>query len=226
MPREVLDLALFPLNTVLFPGMPLPLHIFEERYRRMINECLEEEREFGVLLARLGNTGAEIGIAHRIGTSARITHVHRLENGRMNILTTGTERFRLLQLAETSPFTVGRVESFPLEDPDASEVTGLARQASSLFIKYLRRAREVVGDLVRIESSPQEARGLAYLIAGALQLSLQEKQLLLDTRTLPGLLRRELRVLGRELTVLERLHQVQQSAGGYVVGATGHFSLS
>jgi Lon protease-like protein len=144
----------------------------------------------------------------------------------MNIRTVGTQRFRVLQLARTRPFAVGRVERFPLEATDADQVAALARQASSVFIRYMRRAREVVGNLVRIESAPKDECGLAFLIAGALPLSLPEKQGLLGTRTLSGMLRSELRVLGRELALLAELHRVQESGAGYVVAATGQFSLS
>jgi Lon protease-like protein len=226
MPEESRELALFPLNTVLFPGMPLPLHIFEDRYRLMIDECLETEEDFGVLLARPELSGANAGEAHRIGTSARITHVHRLDDGRMNILTTGQARFRVLQLVRKKPYLMGRIESFPLEAVESDQVAGLTKQVSALFVEYMKLVREVLGDLIQIESTPRDAVGLAFLVAKAIRLSLEEKQQLLVLRTLPKLLQTEHAILGRERALLQRLRQIQESETGYVHGATGHFSLS
>src|SRR4051812_43493059 len=90
------ELPLFPLNTVLFPGMPLPLHIFESRYREMITVCSRDERPFGVVLIREGQEVGEPAEPFTVGTMARIVGVDRLPDGRMNIVTVGTQRFRLL----------------------------------------------------------------------------------------------------------------------------------
>jgi Lon protease-like protein len=92
MSDEGLELPLFPLNTVLFPGMVLPLHIFEDRYRLMINQCIERNRDFGVLLVGPDLAGQGTVSVHAIGTSARITKIQRLADGRMDIITTGLER--------------------------------------------------------------------------------------------------------------------------------------
>src|SRR5205814_5524803 len=86
-------MALFPLNTVLFPGMPLPLHIFEERYKLMIGRCLEEERPFGVVLIQSGPEVGGTAVPHRVGTTAHIAAVRRLDDGRMNLIAIGQERF-------------------------------------------------------------------------------------------------------------------------------------
>ena len=88
-------IPLFPLNVVLFPGGFLPLHIFEERYKLMIQRCLDDESEFGVVLIK---SGLEVGgnaEPHAVGTAARIVNVKKEEDGRMNIMVTGRERFRI-----------------------------------------------------------------------------------------------------------------------------------
>src|SRR5512147_2655499 len=90
------ELPLFPLNTVLFPGMPISLHIFEPRYKLMIEQCIQIAQPFGVVLIREGvealGPSAE---PHQIGCSAQITQVERLEDGRMNIVAVGVERFQI-----------------------------------------------------------------------------------------------------------------------------------
>ena len=110
MPEETQDLSLFPLNVVLFPGMKLPLHIFEPRYRLMIGRCLEHDQDFGVLTARSTPGPGGVTTAYAVGTLARITHVDRLQDGRMNIMTTGVERFRVLQLMQTEPYIIARTD--------------------------------------------------------------------------------------------------------------------
>ena len=226
MSEDTWDLAIFPLNTVLFPGMELPLHIFEDRYRLMINECLAGNCDFGVLMSGAGTADDGLVIGQAVGTSARITHVERLEDGRMDILTTGMQRFRVLQLLRTKPYMIGRVEGFPLADADSPQVTELTSQVAALFTQYLRLAGEVLGNLIQIGTMPRDASGLACTIAMGLQVSLREKQQLLTIRTLPRLLWAESWIIGREVTLLKRMRQVQESNAGYVPGPTGYLSLS
>jgi Lon protease-like protein len=226
MSDEGLELPLFPLNTVLFPGMVLPLHIFEDRYRLMINQCIERNRDFGVLLVGPDLAGQGTVSVHAIGTSARITKIQRLADGRMDIITTGLERFRVLQLLRTKPYIVARTESFPLEATDSPRVTQLAETANEFLTQYLRLTGEVLGTLIQIERRPRDASSLAYLIAISVQLSLQEKQELLTIPTLPKLLLREVTILGREIKLLRRLRHVQDSNMGYVQGPTSHLSLN
>jgi Lon protease-like protein len=92
---SVRELPLFPLQTVLFPGMVLPLHIFEARYRTMIDLCLRENKPFGVLLIRDGHEVGGPAITYRMGTSAYITQAETLPDGRINILSVGYQRFSL-----------------------------------------------------------------------------------------------------------------------------------
>ena len=226
MSEDLATLPLFPLDTVLFPGMALPLHIFEDRYRLMINECLKQKRDFGVLMVRSTADSDGLSSVHMVGTSARITHVQRLEDGRMDIMTTGQERFRLLRLLRTTPYILGRTEIFPLEATRSSHVANLTREAGMRLVEYLRLVGEVLGKVIQIDSVPGDAGSLAYLIAMSLQVSLEEKQRLLSIRTLPNLLRRESQILNRETVLLKRMQQVQESEEGYVHGPTEYLSLS
>src|ERR671936_1857315 len=125
MAAEGLDLPIFELPIVILPGELLPLHIFEERYKRMIGHCLETAEPFGVVFRD------EEGTAHRIGCTARVTEVlERFDDGRMNIVVAGEQPFRVLERFEDDDYPVGEVEPIdPSEEPieDDPEAADLAR---------------------------------------------------------------------------------------------------
>src|SRR5688572_12794777 len=132
------ELPLFPLNTVLFPGMPLPLHIFEYRYREMIAFCSENEREFGVVLIKEGTEVGEPALPFDVGTLARIVGIERLEDGRMNIVTVGTRRFHLVSFSsEKQSYVVGDVEPLEDEDAEGSDTGALAEEIGGLLQRYV-----------------------------------------------------------------------------------------
>ena len=118
------ELPLFPLRTVLFPGQTLPLHIFEPRYRQMVADCMASDRTFGVALIR---EGAEVGgpaVPYEVGTTAVIQGVDRLDDGRLNIVTIGHERFRLQEVdSSAKPYLVGRVAAYPWQEDGLAEQT-------------------------------------------------------------------------------------------------------
>ncbi len=199
-----IELPLFPLNVVLFPGMVLPLHIFEPRYRLMIKQCIEEEKPFGVVLVEpecvLGEERP-----HQVGTTARIVAAERLEDGRYNLLTEGCKRFRILEEHRSQPYLSALVEEFcdaPTE-PEAAE--SLYRKASELFRRYIRVMLAVAGkEQLRLEL-PDEAEGLSYLIGYCLDLSDAEKQHLLELTSTVERLRLEIDILKREEHILRRM---------------------
>jgi Lon protease-like protein len=206
--------------------MALPLHIFEERYLSMVNECLDQNRQFGVILAE-PKVGTEVPTGqHTIGTSALITHVDRLEDGHMDIVTAGLERFRILDWTRREPYAVARIEPFPLEGTQTQELVDLVKAASAYFVRYLRLAGDVLGTVIRIESAPRDASTLAYMMAIALQISNDEKQTLLSTPSLPTLLWREAVILSREEVLLGQMKQVQEANTGYVRGISDYLSLN
>src|SRR5215813_12544949 len=112
------ELPLFPLNTVLFPGMALPLHIFEERYKLMIGECVKDSLPFGVVLIKSGSEVGPGASIHRVGTTAQITQIEQLGEGRLNIATLGHSRFRILNVNKQRPYLTGLVEDYPLQNTD------------------------------------------------------------------------------------------------------------
>jgi Lon protease-like protein len=212
-----IDLPLFPLNTVLFPGMVLPLHIFEERYKLMINRCLEEERPFGVLLIREGKEVGEAAVPYRVGTTALIAGLDRLDGGQMNIVTIGSERFRLRGLRHDQPFLMGNAEPWPLAGATTEQARDQVGPVRALFRQYLSLLAQAEGHKMEIEEVPTDPRTLALLIAITLQLPMHQKQRLLAQPTIPQILLWERAIMRREQLLLDHIIQTQtrQWEGGY-----------
>ena len=172
------ELRLFPLNVVLFPGSVLPLRIFEERYKLMIGECLEESAPFGIVLIREGREVGGPASPYRTGTTARITQVEKLEDGRMNLSTVGDRRFRIVDTVHQVPYlkgTVGYLEEGTSEI-DAAE---LAR-AGELFTEYVQALAGLRSGWLRQPEVPEDATALSYLIADHMELPSNAKQRLLE----------------------------------------------
>jgi len=193
---EARDLPLFPLNSVLFPSLPLPLHIFEERYKLMIGTCAVTDRLFGVCLIK---EGVEVGgpaEPFTIGTVARIAEIDRMPDGRMNLMTFGTDRFRLLEIKQREPYLIGQVEIMPAS-PESIDAT-LVSDVADRLLAYLGNVRQVKrlpdrGDLVA------DVDRLTYLVAATLNLAPHDRQGLLETDSTEARIRRVRTLLRREL---------------------------
>lgn len=199
------SLPLFPLNTVLFPGMPLPLHIFEQRYKTMISECMRDHKPFGVVLIKSGTEAGPAAEPHPIGTTARILSMERLTEGRLNIETVGEDRFRILELRHDQPYLSAIVENFPVADMDSPAALPLATRLKPWLTQYmtlLARAAETPFDPVRL---PNDCASLAYLAAIVLQTPAISKQSLLTLPSLTELLERERQIYRNELVILKTL---------------------
>lgn len=213
-----MDLRLFPLNSVLFPGMRMPLHIFEERYRIMIRECIEEDAPFGVLLIR---SGAEVGagaVPHDVGTTARILQVEYLEDGRMNIFTIGQERFRTLAINTTQPYLRGEVAV--LEQADATDLAyaSIAR-ARMIFDDYLKTYLSLGDQWTRGVYVPDDPGEAADYIAARVDVPPEVKQGWLEELRPGERLRLELEKIGE---ILPDMHgklvaHLRQKTGGFAV---------
>jgi len=146
------DLPLFPLHTVLCPGVALPLHVFEDRYREMIRRCLADRTPFGVVLIRNGREVGEVSepvelALAMIGTEAEIREASRYSDGRFDLVAVGTRRFALDDVVVgREPFLVGRVT--PLEDPvgDPDRARALVTHVSRRFVRYLELLRPADGE--------------------------------------------------------------------------------
>jgi hypothetical protein len=135
----VTEIPLFPLRSVLCPGLTLPLHIFEERYRLMIGRCIDRGEPFGVVLIREGrDVGPLTGAVAAIGTTAAIRRVGTYPDGRLDILSVGQQRFRLESVDDVSePYLVGRVSLLDEPTGPEAEVRALAQRVGGRFLEYL-----------------------------------------------------------------------------------------
>ena len=210
------ELPLFPLNSVLFPGMPLKLHIFEERYKLMINECIDKHLPFGVVLIESGvDAMGPLARPHSIGCTAHITQVQRLPFGRMNILAMGRERFRINALHADKTYLTGDIEYIPLPQDDRRLTARGARRLAVLLKKYLGTL-ENAGQLHFDESQlPTDALSLGYLAAVVLQTTdMEDKQKLLAADSTSHLMRELNMLYQREVALLEiMLSQVDVTNG-------------
>lgn len=193
-----MDLRLFPLNTVLFPGMRMPLHIFEERYRIMIRECIEEDAPFGVLLIKAGAEAGSGAVPHDVGTVARIIQVEYLEDGRMNIFTMGDERFRIVAINTTQPYLRGEVSELQQEPATDSAYAALPR-ARQLFDDYLKTYLALGDQWTRGVFLPENPADAADYMAARMDIGPDAKQELLAQLNPEARIRRELEILGEVL---------------------------
>ena len=203
------ELALFPLDTVLFPGTPIHLHIFEPRYRKMMNRCISEGRPFGVALIRRGlEAGADLAEPPPVGCTARIVSVEPLEDGRMNLVGIGEECFRILELNYDQPYLVGQVENLPIDRPHSIDMLRGARSLAPWVRRYLEeisRAQPAYElDLSHLQL-PDDPLMLIYWAASLLQIPAIEKQPLLESRRAADLLDAVLRLYRREAALLEQM---------------------
>ena len=197
-----MELPLFPLNTVLFPGATLPLHIFEERYKQMIGECIEEGRPFGVLLIRSGVEAGGPAEPFDVGTTARIEQVERLDDGKMNLLCTGGERFRLLRTLDGAPYMRGEIEFIETPDEHDSEALDLAAEAGALFAEYVRLYLALTNQWSRSMALPGDPDALADFIAARMPVEAGVKQALLEELSAKRRLAAEKEMLGEAIRQL------------------------
>jgi Lon protease-like protein len=216
-----MTIPLFPLNVVLFPGMMLPLHIFEDRYKAMIRQCLASGRSFGVVLARNKQAqepnviGLEVSDLYEVGTTARITAVENLRDGRMNLVTVGQERFRIKDIQPSADdYLVGKVDPFPLEeydDEEAPKIERLTEKLRPMVRQYINHLADASGENLSNANLPNDPVALAFLAGTALQGPLTDKQKLLSAKSLSKLVADAVSVLDREDQILVYMLQAYQA---------------
>ncbi len=198
-----MELPLFPLNTVLFPGATLPLHIFEERYKLMIGACIEEHRPFGVLLIRKGHEVGDVAEPFEVGTTAHIARVDELDEGRLNLICLGGQRFRTVRLVREDPYLTGEVEILETTATDDPKAKELSDDAGSLFAEYVRLYLAMSNQWARSIEMPGEPDSLADFIGSRLGVNPRTKQKLLEELSARTRLALEVQILGeaiREMT--------------------------
>ncbi|GAA4599997.1 Lon protease-like protein [Actinoplanes octamycinicus] len=217
-------LPVFPLSTVLFPGLVLPLHIFEERYRALVRELAaqpaEPPAEFGVVTLRHGSEVAPepgdgpvpppdpVGAddLFEVGCTAELRHVSELPDGRFDIMTVGRRRFRILDVEQgAEPYLTARVEWLPDDGSPDQTAELLKPRVLTAFQQYLELLRPNAEILDQV---PDDATVLSHLVAATAQLTLEERHALLAAPDTTSRLRAELRLLNREAGLLARVRAV------------------
>ena len=217
-----MDLPLFPLNVVLFPGMVLPLHIFEPRYLEMINRCLEEEIPFGVVLIQEGHEVGGPARPYMVGTAARIMRVERLVDERMNITVVGTQRFRILELNRSHSYLSAAVAQFPAINGSTRIAMEMAQKVRPKIIEYVELLSKASQTKLKLDRLPEDPTTLAFLVAIALQVNNRDKQQLLEIPGIPEMLDRERYLLSLELLLLRHMVETQDAILAMSGGSTGY----
>ena len=202
----MLELPLFPLNTVLFPGMHLPLHIFEERYKELVADCLPEDRPFAVALIESGQEVGGTARPHSICTTALIREVTRLPEGRFNFTAVGQERVRILDLKMSRPYLIGLVETARPAGEGSPEAQKNAELLWPWLKRYVSGVSRVVETNIALPPSLPDPLTVAYLAPVFLNVPTEERQALLEIDDVPGLLERERYLLRREIALLRAMH--------------------
>ncbi len=200
--NKTIKISLFPLSEiVLFPGMNLPLHIFEDKYIKMISECIKEKKEFGVVCSKND-------VCSKVGTLAEITDVEKLEEGKMNILVEGKERFKIISFLNEKSYNEAIVElyidtgtkiDFVVKDT-LKEIRGLSLKALKMFDEVSEE--EESSKKLKLPSNPNE---LLFLVSANLTCSYELKQAILETRSIKVRANEVLSLLKEEIQRLEVL---------------------
>lgn len=199
------ELPLFPLNAVLFPGMPLRLHVFEDRYKLMMADCRHTGSGFGVALIRSGEEVGGGAEPFPIGCTASITQIDMLPDGRMNLIVTGQERFLIHTLHNHRPYLVGQVEEYPLRVPAPERLAEPGQALRGWVRRYLDVLSKAAENRLEIQPLPNDPLKLAYLASFLLQIPARQKQDLLTIERAEDLLQQLRTLYRREVTLLETM---------------------
>lgn len=204
MSNTMIEVPLFPLNSVLFPGTAAPLHIFEPRYRQMIVDCQRENKPFGFVLVQPESEHLS-EIPYSIGTIAEIRNLERLEDGRYTLMAIGTKRFRIVSQHRQKPYLSGVVEIIESEQEAEQELAVVLQQARDLFNSYLKMLLEVANVSDIQTSLPDEPEDLSYFIAYFLDIQEEQKQHFLELDSTQQRLQEEVAILRREVPFMREI---------------------
>ena len=206
MSASAIELPLFPLNVVLFPGVVLPLHIFEPRYRQMIVECQQQKTPFGVVLAKPESIPL-MEEPYSIGTIAEIRDLSQMEDGRYVLMATGMQRFRILSKHRMKPYLSGVVEPYEDVVEPQSALASQGQQAHSLFGTYLEMLLQAANEQepnIRAHL-PNEPEALSHFIAYFLDIQDEQKQHFLELTSTIQRLQEEITILRREVPFMRQM---------------------
>lgn len=199
---DLSELALFPLRVVLYPHMPLPLHIFEPRYQALVRDCQKSGASFGVVAIRSGEEAGGPSDPEVVGTVAVITKLRPLPEGRTHLVVTGTRRFLIKELVYGMPYMRAEVEMLPDQAPDPAAFI-LASEARRALTRYTVGLARITGRPPSFNPLPTDPLLLSWVIASTLMIELARKQRLLEQQSVSQRLRQEIELLKRESTLLD-----------------------
>ena len=215
------EIPLFPLNTVLFPGMPINLHIFEDRYKKMILDCTLNDSQFGVVLIDRGEEAhGPFAVPYSIGCIAKIIKLEPLDQGKYNLTAIGKERFKTSTIRLNDPYLVGEIEDYPIEVGDPSllkDDISILKVLIKQYLAVIHRGEEV-RNLIRY--ALDDPLSLGYLGSMILQIPDKEKQVFLETKTSLHLIRLLQQTYRREIPLQEKFSMEKEP------GSQGSFSLN
>ncbi len=208
MSASAIELPLFPLDVVLFPGMVLPLHVFEPRYRQMITECHEQDKPFGVVLARPESVYLQEE-PHSIGTVAEIRDLDKLPDGRFVLMAVGMQRFRILSKHRQKPYLCGIVDIYADASEPLDDLVFSAKMARNLFSDYLEMLLEAASEPDKdfngtLPGNPEE---LSHFIAYFLEIPNEQKQRFLEMTSTRQRLQEVIAILRREIPFMRQMMQ-------------------
>ena len=214
--RGVRELPVFPLPLVLFPGVPLPLHIFEERYRRMLADVRASNNLFGLSYFVPDAVAEDRPPAGHVGCATEVVEVQPLPDGRSNILTVGVARYQVVEYVERGdPYLAARVEFFEDEEEDREVVERRAAEVSEIFMRIARAMRTANQERGALPELPQDdPERLSFLVAAVVEMDAEAKQRLLETRSTSERLRRLYTLLAQAVNAYEERARTHELARG------------
>jgi Lon protease-like protein len=196
-------IPIFPLHTVLFPGMPIRLQVFEDRYLEMVQICLDQDLPFGVVLIKEGLEAlGPLPVPYEMGCLTMIQRINHLDDGRLNLVGQGTERIEILDVLRDGPYLQAVIKKRPLIGIDSAEAVRAAQHLQPLLARYLVELAAIKDREVDPPDLPSHPQRLAYLACSLLQIPSDEKQLLLAEENANQLLTRLLKTLRLEIPLL------------------------
>ncbi len=213
-----------PLHAVLFPGMPMPLSIVEDRYLRMLDECVASDAPFGVALIATGPEVGGIAQPHQVGTLAKIVHASDAEDDpreERQVLVVGRDRFRIRRIVEDEGLLRANVDVLRASDDDLRVSSELCSELAEMLQRHVMTVLRLIGGPEGELRIPEDPERLSFMVAAHITSSLQDRQALLEIPGSAQRLMRERELLAKEseqyrllLASLEQVRRTQGSGGG------------
>ncbi len=214
--HDVKELPVFPLSVVLFPGVPLPLHIFEPRYRQMLEDITLGNKLFGVAYFDANTFAADRPPAGHVGAVAEVTEIQQLPDGRSNILTVGVIRYRIDEYVDHGdPYLVARISYFEDDEEDRSALAESSKDVANTFTRIAQAVRTINDERsILPDITNTDPERLSFLVSAAMEVEAEVKQELLELRSTSERLKRLRSMLNRAVKGYEERARIHELAKG------------